>query len=83
MWSSLSYLDAVVVFVGSTDTHPCVEGVDGFLSSIINEVIDYLVNGDVSTRVLGDGINRRVHVLFEEAVLCVRHGRFVSSTVGL
>jgi len=52
MWSSLSYLDAAVVFVGSTDTHPCVAGVDGFLSSIISEVIDYLVNGDVPTRVL-------------------------------
>jgi NCAIR mutase (PurE)-related protein len=42
----------VVVFVGSTGTHPCVAGVDGFLSSIISEVIDYLVNGDVPTRVL-------------------------------
>jgi hypothetical protein len=36
----------VVVFVGSTDTHSCVDvGVDGFLSSTIDEVIDYLVNG--------------------------------------
>jgi len=49
---SLSYLDAVVVFVGSTDAHPCVASVDGFPSSIISEVIDYLVNGDVPTRVL-------------------------------
>ena len=83
MWSSLSYLDAAVVFVGSTDTHPCVAGVDGFPSSIISEVIDYLVNGDVPNSVLRDGINRRVHVLFKETALCVRHGRFVSSTVGL
>jgi hypothetical protein len=35
-------------------------GVDGFLSSIINWVIDYLVNGDLPSRVLRDGINRRV-----------------------
>jgi hypothetical protein len=83
MWSSLSYLDAAVVFVGSTDTHPCVAGVDGFLSSIISEVIDYLVNGDVPTRVLRDGINRRVHVLFKETALSVGHGRFIPSTVGL
>ena len=40
---------------------PCVDvGVDGFLSSIINWVIDYLVNGDVPNSVLRDGINRRV-----------------------
>jgi hypothetical protein len=42
------------------NTHPCVAGVDGFLSSIINEVVDYLVNGDLPSRVLKDGINRRV-----------------------
>ena len=72
----------VVVFV-VVENPPCVAGVDGFLSRIISEVIDYLVNGDVPTRVLRDGINRRVHVLFKEAALCVRHGRFVSSTVGL
>jgi len=88
-------------------------GVDGFLSSIINWVVDYLVNGDVPSRVLRDGINRRVsdgvskimgvvhvkghrwpstiesilsrtaHALFKETALCVRHGRFVSSIVGL
>jgi len=47
--------------VGSTGTHPCVDvGVDGFLSSIINWVIDYLVNGDVPSRVLKSAINRRV-----------------------
>jgi len=38
----------------------CIAGVDGFLSSIINWVIDYLVNGDVPSRVLRDGINRRI-----------------------
>ncbi len=36
------------------------DGVDGFLSRVVNEVIDYLVNGDVPSRVLRDGINRRV-----------------------
>jgi len=40
---------------------PCVAGgVYGFLSRVINEVVGYLVNGDVPTRVLRDGINRRV-----------------------
>jgi hypothetical protein len=61
----------VVVFV-VVENSPCVVGVDGFLSSIINEVVGYLGSGDVPGRVLRDGINRRVHVLFEEAVLCVR-----------
>jgi hypothetical protein len=50
----------VVVFVGSTDTHPCVDVGVGFLSRIINEVVDYLVNGDLPSRVLRDGINKRV-----------------------
>jgi hypothetical protein len=51
----------VVVFVVSTDTHPCVVGgVDGFLSRIINDVVDYLVNGDLPNSLLRDGINRRV-----------------------
>jgi hypothetical protein len=72
----------VVVFV-VVENPPCVDVGDGFLSSIINEVVDYLVNGDLPSRVLRDGINRRVHVLFKEAALCVRHDRFVSSTVGL
>ena len=63
---------------------PCVAGgVDGFLSRVVNDVVDYLVNGDVPSRVLRDGINRKVHVLFEEAALSVRHDRFVSPTVGL
>jgi len=42
------------------NTHPCVAGVDGFLSRIINEVVGYLGSGDVPSRVLRDGINRRV-----------------------
>jgi len=42
------------------ESSPCVAGVDGFLSSIINDVVDYLVNGDLPSRVLRDGINRRV-----------------------
>ncbi len=49
----------VVVFV-VVENSPCVDVGDGFLSSIINEVVDYLVNGDVPTRALRDGINRRV-----------------------
>jgi len=36
------------------------DGVDGFLSSTINEVVGYLGSGDVPSRVLRDGINRRV-----------------------
>jgi hypothetical protein len=40
---------------------PCVDvGVDGFLSRVVNEVIDYLSSGDVPSRVLRDGINKRV-----------------------
>jgi len=46
--------------VGSTDTHPCVDVGVGFLSRVVNEVIDYLGSGDVPSRVLRDGINRRV-----------------------
>jgi hypothetical protein len=38
------------------ESSPCVDvGVDGFLSSIINEVIDYLVNDNVPSRVLRKG----------------------------
>ena len=38
------------------ESSPCVDvGVDGFLSSIINEVIDYLVNDNVPSRVLREG----------------------------
>jgi len=43
------------------ENSPCVDvGVDGFLSSIINEVVGYLGSGDVPNSVLRDGINRRV-----------------------
>jgi hypothetical protein len=42
------------------ENSPCVAGVDGFLSRVVNEVIDYLVNGDLPSRVLREGINRRV-----------------------
>jgi len=43
------------------ENSPCVDvGVVGFLSRVVNEVVDYLVNGDVPSRVLRDGINRRV-----------------------
>jgi len=50
----------VVVLVDNTNTSPCVDVGDGFLSSIINDVVDYLGSGDVPSRVLRDGINRRV-----------------------
>ena len=50
----------VVVFVGSADTHPCVDVCVGFLSRIVDEVVDYLGSGDLPSRVLRDGINRRV-----------------------
>jgi hypothetical protein len=44
------------------ENSPCVaDGVVGFLSRIINEVVDYLVNGDLPSRVLRDGINKRVN----------------------
>jgi hypothetical protein len=48
----------VVVFV-VVEGSPCVAGV-GFLSRVVNEVIDCLGSGDVPSRVLRDGINRRV-----------------------
>ena len=52
--------NVVVVFV-VVENSPCVDvGVDGFLSRVVNEVIDYLGSGDVPSRVLRDGINRRV-----------------------
>jgi len=41
--------------------YPCVDvGVDGFLSRVVDEVVGYLVNGDLPSRVFRDGINRRV-----------------------
>jgi hypothetical protein len=43
------------------NTYPCVDvGVNGFLSRVVNGVVGYLVNGDLPSRVLRDGINRRV-----------------------
>jgi len=43
------------------ENSPCVDvGVVGFLSRVVDEVVGYLVNGDVPSRVLRDGINRRV-----------------------
>ncbi|KUO79962.1 MAG: hypothetical protein AT718_06725 [Vulcanisaeta sp. JCHS_4] len=35
-------------------------GAGDFLSRIVNETVDYLVNGDVPSRVFRDGINKRV-----------------------
>jgi hypothetical protein len=60
-WGRYPFMPGVVVvFVGSTGTHPCVDVGVGFLSRIINEVVDYLVNGDLPSRVLKSAINRRV-----------------------
>jgi len=42
------------------ENSPCIAGGVGFLSKVVSEVVDYLVNGDVPSRVLRDGINRRV-----------------------
>ncbi len=43
------------------ENSPCIAGGGaGFLSRVVNEVIDYLGSGDVPSRVLRDGINRRV-----------------------
>jgi hypothetical protein len=50
----------VVVLVDSADIHSCVAGGVGFLSRVVNEVVGYLGSGDVPSRVLRDGINRRV-----------------------
>jgi hypothetical protein len=51
----------VVVVLVVVEGSPCVAGgVDGFLSRVVNEVVDYLVNGDLPSRVLRDGVNRRV-----------------------
>jgi len=60
MWSSLLCLDAVVVFV-VVENSPCIAGGGaGFLSRVVNEVVGYLVNGDLPSRVLKSAINRRV-----------------------
>jgi hypothetical protein len=43
------------------ENSPCIAGgVDGFLSRVVNGVVGYLGSGDVPSRVLRDGINRRV-----------------------
>jgi hypothetical protein len=53
------YFSGIVFVV--VENSPCVaDGVVGFLSSIINWVVDYLVNGDVPSHVLKSAINRRV-----------------------
>jgi hypothetical protein len=45
----------------SINISSCVTNSAGdFLSRVVGEVVGYLVNGDVPSRVLGDGINRRV-----------------------
>jgi len=49
----------VVVFV-VVEGSPCVDVGVGFLSRIVNDVVGYLGSGDVPSRVLRDGINRRV-----------------------
>jgi len=42
------------------ENSPCVDVGVGFLSRVVNEVIDYLGSGDVPNSVLRDGINKRV-----------------------
>jgi len=42
------------------ENSPCVDVGVGFLSRVVNEVIDCLGSGDVPSRVLRDGINKRV-----------------------
>jgi hypothetical protein len=49
----------VVVFV-VVEGSPCVDVGVGFLSRVVDEVVGYLGSGDVPSRVLRDGINRRV-----------------------
>ena len=49
------YFSGIVFVVVVKNTHPCVAGVDGFLSRVINDVVDYLVNGDVPSHVLKEG----------------------------
>jgi len=51
----------VVVVLVVVEGSPCVAGGAGFLSRVVNEVIDYLVNGDLPSRVLKSAINRRVN----------------------
>jgi hypothetical protein len=58
VWGEVLYFGEIVFVV--VKNSPCVDVGVGFLSSIINEVVGYLVNGDVPNSVLRDGINRRV-----------------------
>jgi hypothetical protein len=51
--------NVVVVFV-VVENSPCVDVGVGFLSRVVNEVVGYLGSGDVPSRVLREGINRRV-----------------------
>jgi hypothetical protein len=60
VWGEVLYFGGIVFVVVVKNTHLCVAGVDGFLSRVVNEVIDYLGSGDLPSRVLRDGINKRV-----------------------
>ena len=51
--------NVVVVFV-VVENSPCVDVGVGFLSRVVNEVVGYLGSGDLPSRVLRDGINKRV-----------------------
>ena len=42
------------------ENSPCVDVGVGFLSRVVDEVVGYLGSGDMPSRVLRDGINRRV-----------------------
>ncbi|PLC68919.1 hypothetical protein B7L70_00640 [Vulcanisaeta sp. EB80] len=53
-------MPGVVVVLVVVENSPCIAGGVGFLSRVVDEVIDYLVNGDLPSRVLRDGINKRV-----------------------
>ena len=54
-------MPGVVVVLVVVENSPCIAGGGaGFLSRVVNDVVDYLVNGDVPSRVLRDGVNRRV-----------------------
>jgi hypothetical protein len=52
------YFGVVVLVV--VENSPCIASGVGFLSRVVNNVVDYLVNGDVPSRVLKSAINRRV-----------------------
>jgi hypothetical protein len=65
------------------ENSPCVDVVVGFLSRVVNGVVDYLVNGDLPNSVLRDGINRRVSNTVSK-IMGVVHvkGRRWPSTIG-